>query len=195
MKLHYPPGATPLELEDLEDLLVEVTTQRELDRAEARNIIKAVEWAKTTTRLRKELLMVSGLLRLHEHMLGETWRWAGQYRNKNTNIGSDFPLIREEVPRLCGDATYWVENDTYPWPELAIRFHHRLAKIHPFVNGNGRHARLAADLVLEYNGHAALPWGGSNLVKASPERDEYIAALHEADREDYGRLVRFAQSG
>ena len=123
VKLHYPPGATPLEPEDLEDLLVEVTTQGELDRAEARNIIKAVQWAKGNTRLRKELLMVSGLLRLHEHILGETWRWAGQYRNKNTNIGTDFPLIREEVPRLCGDATYWVESDTYPWPELAIRFH------------------------------------------------------------------------
>lgn len=195
MKLYYPPGATPLEPEDLENLVVEVTTQGELDRAEARNIIKAVQWANGNTRLRKDLLTVPGLLRLHRHMLGETWRWAGRYRNKNTNIGTDYPLIREEVPQICGDARYWVENDTYPWPELAIRFHHRLVKTHPFVNGNGRHARLAADLLLEYDGHAVLPWGGTELVKASSERDEYLAALREADQNDYERLVRFAQSG
>jgi Fic-DOC domain mobile mystery protein B len=128
-------------------------------------------------------------------MLGETWRWAGRYRNKNTNIGLDFHLIREEVPKLCSDVTFWVDNDTYPWPDLAIRFHHRLVKIHPFVNGNGRHARLAADVLLEANGQSALPWGGESLVWATPEREEYLAALREADRNDYQRLAQFAQSG
>ena len=95
MKLHCPPGATPLEPDDQENLIAAVTTQEELDRAEARNITKAIQWSRGNARLRKELLTVSGLLRLHDRMFGETWRWAGRYRNKNTNIGVDFQSVKE----------------------------------------------------------------------------------------------------
>lgn len=49
---------------------------------------------------------------------------------------------------LLNDARYQVENDSYHPGELAARFHHRLVKIHPFPNGNGRHSRIMADALL-----------------------------------------------
>jgi fido (protein-threonine AMPylation protein) len=39
-----------------------------------------------------------------------------------------------------------------------VRFHHRLVQIHPFPDGNGRHARLAADLLVKAR-HAAVFMG------------------------------------
>ena len=127
-------------------------------------------------------------------MFGDTWKWAGQIRQSNKNIGIDWPYIGEGVQALCGDATFWVEHGTWPWPEIAVRFHHRLVAIDPFVNGNGRHARLAANLLLEYNGENRLSWGGVSLVEQGQLRCAYISALRRADKGDVGPLVEFAQS-
>ncbi len=196
MKLNeYPPGATPLEPEDLEKLIPDLATRAELNAAEQANILRAMLWARSDRRLRGGLLSTNGLLRLHKEMFGAVWKWAGQIRTRELNIGVDAHQIREELPKLCGDVSYWVEHQTYPWPELAVRFHHRLAWIHPFLNGNGRHARLASDLLLEFHGEDPLPWGGNvELVEASPHRDEYIAALQAADRKRYAPLVSFCTS-
>jgi len=194
VKIEYPPGATPLEAEDLEQLIPTLSTQRQLNEFEARNILKAEQWARGSSRLRGQLLSVSGLLQLHQRMFGDTWKWAGRYRTRDTNIGIDWRQIQEQVPALCGDVRYWVENRTWPWHEIAVRLHHRLALIHPFVNGNGRHARLAADLLLEWNGQPRLGWGSGSLVEQSERRAEYIAAIQEADRGSLERLLRFAQS-
>lgn len=65
--------------------------------------------------------------------------------------------------------------------------------IHPFPNGNGRHSRLAADLLLQSLDGNTLSWGGQdNLETASDARKEYLAALKEADAGDYSRLLAFA---
>ena len=77
---------------------------------------------------------------------------------------------------------------------IAIRFHHRLVSIHPFPNGNGRHARLIADVLIEQLGAPRFSWGGSSsLVKASALRQQYIAALQRADRGDASALLAFAR--
>lgn len=194
MKIRYPAGATPLEPDALEQLIPTLATQGDLNRAEAQNIASAMEWARSNPQLRHDLLSVSGLLRLHREMFGDVWKWAGRFRLHQTNLGDEPSQIPTKTQALCDDIVYWVDHHTYPWPELAVRFHHRLVSIHPFVNGNGRHARLAADLLLQYNGHGPLPWGGQALVEESSLRREYIAALQEADRDSYERLVRFAES-
>lgn len=194
MRIEYPPGATPLEPEALEPLIPTLSTQEQLDEFEAQNIASAELWARGNSRLRSILLSQPGLFELHRRMFDQTWKWAGQYRNRETNIGVSPALVREQVPALSGDARHWIENETWPLPEIAVRVHHRLVYIHPFVNGNGRHARFVANLLLEFNGLPRLPWGGGGLVGRSDRRDEYIASLREADREEYGRLVAFAQS-
>ena len=77
---------------------------------------------------------------------------------------------------------------------IAIRFHHRLVSIHPFPNGNGRHARLIADVLIEHLGAPRFSWGGSrSLVDASALRQQYIAALQRADRGDLSALLAFAR--
>jgi len=194
MKFENLPGSTPLEVEELGALIPDLTTQGQLNEFEAQNIAKAEQWATGNARFRGELLTGTGLIRLHERMFGDTWKWAGKFRTSNKNLGMDWARIPEEVQKLCGDARYWVEHDSWPWPELAVRFHHRLVRIHPFVNGNGRHARLAANLLLAHNGKRRLPWGGASLTEQGDKRKEYIASLREADGGSLKRLVQFVQS-
>ncbi len=123
-------------------------------------------------------------------MFDQTWRWAGVYRRTGTNIGVPAHQISEGVRNLCLNVCTQVEFAAYPWPEIAVRFHRDLVWIHPFENGNGRHARLAADLLLTYHGQPVLSWGQSRLVANDETRREYLAALREADQGDYSRLLR-----
>lgn len=127
-------------------------------------------------------------------MFGQTWRWAGRIRLSNKNIGAPKDQIRERLKGLCDDIEYQVGHRTYPPDELAVRFHHRLVSIHPFANGNGRHARLAADILVTRLDGEPFAWGGISLEAASRVRDEYIAALPAADDDDIAPLVRFARS-
>jgi Fic-DOC domain mobile mystery protein B len=189
------PGATPFSLEDLSGLIPDLSTRAELNIAEQRNITRAVLWAQRNRRIRQELLSIPGLCRLHEEMFKAVWRWAGRIRSSEKNIGVPAHTIREQTVQLCENTRLWIAESVFPWPEIAVRFHHRLVEIHVFHNGNGRHARLASDLLLRYHGQPQLPWGGDrSLVESSPGRTEYITALEEADSHDLERLLRFATS-
>ncbi|MCX5956706.1 MAG: cell filamentation protein Fic, partial [Cyanobacteria bacterium] len=60
--------------------------------------------------------------------------------------------------------------------------------------GNGRHARLIADVLIEQLGAPRFSWGGSSsLANASGLRQQYIAALQRADRGDVSALLAFAR--
>jgi fido (protein-threonine AMPylation protein) len=88
-----------------------------------------------------------------------------------------------------------MEHQVEPVDQIAIRFHHRLVSIHPFPNGNGRHARLIADVLIEQLGAPRFSWGGStSLVDASSLRQPYITALQRADRGDISDLLSFARA-
>lgn len=136
------------------------------------------------------------LRRLHRRMFREVWRWAGQYRMRETNLGVAPEAIAGDVRALVGDVSVWVRQGTFEADELAIRFHHRLVKIHPFVNGNGRHGRIAADLLMVALGERRFGWGAG--LKASTEelRRTYQRALRlaDADSDDVGDLIAFARS-
>lgn len=190
-----PEGATPLSPDDLRGLIPShYTTKAQLDAHEQANIIQARTWAFKSRKLRKELTTFSGLLLLHKHMFEDTWEWAGTLRKTQTNIGVDPFQISTELYKLAEDVFYWVEYQTYPLVELAVRFHHKMVWIHPFPNGNGRHARLAADLLIHFNGGKELSWGGKSLSKASEIRKKYIAALQQADLRKFDDLIEFANS-
>ena len=193
MKFTDAPGATPIDLDGVKDLIPPLTTQEQLNAFEQTNIAAAMDWARKIRKLKAELLSVGGISLLHKKMFSETWRWAGAFRRKDLNIGVPWAQVQEQLKMLCDDAAYWDQNHTYPPPELAVRFHHRLVQIHPFANGNGRLSRLAADLFLHYRNESPLTWGGSiNLVDATQDRGEYITALGEADKGEFSRLMRFA---
>lgn len=140
------------------------------------------------------MLTVDFALTLHKRMFGDVWRWAGAYRRSERNIGIEFYRIPQEMPTLFDDVRTWVENGTYPLDEIGVRLHHRLVLIHPFPNGNGRHTRLMADLLVERLGGQSFSWSGGSLANVGELRAKYVAALQAADNRDIGPLLAFARS-
>ena len=104
-------------------------------------------------------------------MFNEVWGWAGNFRKTDKNIGVDKFIIPQELRKLIDDCKYWIENKTYPDDEIAIRFKHRLVKIHPFPNGNGRHSRICADILISKGLKKEIfSWGGKKLTdRSEPE--------------------------
>jgi len=191
----YPDGATPLEPEEMEGVkLRHITTRSELDRWEQANIQEAFEWL---ARRRKKISIISEvfLCQLHEKMFGKVWKWAGTFRHTNKNIGVEWPYVPVELKTLLDDVNFWIANKTYPPEEIAYRFHHKLVWIHLFPNGNGRHSRMIADILLtEVFDLKAFSWGSGNLVEAGVSRKQYITALKAADEHDYSLLQAFVTS-
>ena len=191
MTVDYPTGATPLDADEAEGLkLAHITTCSELDYFEAANIRKAEQWA--FGRKHKDLVTPDFIRRLHKQMFGDVWKWAGNYRTTEKNIGVLAWDIGPQLRQLCDNVQYQIEQSSYQPDELAARFHHQLVKIHPFPNGNGRISRIMADLVLVFLGHLRFSWGQENLDKET--RNNYLAALRAADKHDYALLKKFVRS-
>ncbi len=188
------PGATPLDDEELAGLIPDhVTTRAQLNELEQANIISAQAWI-NQARI-KSVTDREFLLRLHKQMFGSVWQWAGKFRLTEKNIGVAPNQISVGLLNLCHDAETWIEYKTYPLDEIAARFHHRLVAIHLFSNGNGRHARMAADLLLERTlGRPPFTWGSTTLVESGETRTKYINALKSADKNDYEPLLRFVRT-
>lgn len=185
-------GATPLGAEEMEQLIPSyITLRAELNEAEQRNILEAETWA---FRRERNVLSEGFLKDLHKRMYGNVWRWAGSFRLTEHNIGIEPYRIAVDLRQLLGDCQYWIENQTCHPDEIALRFSHRLVQIHPFPNGNGRHSRIAADLLLVKLGCKRFTWGRANLVNIDETRDQYITALRAADRHNYGLLKAFVRS-
>lgn len=185
-------ASTPLTAEEREGLIPSyVTLRRELNEAEQANILEAEEWAFARKR---KVLAERFLTDLHKHMFGRVWRWAGKFRRTERNLGVDPLRIAIDLRQLLDDCRYWIEHATYPPDEICARFHHRLVAIHPFPNGNGRHARLATDLLLVALGQPRFSWGRTNLVNPGDTRRAYVAALRAADARDIGPLLEFVRS-
>lgn len=196
LEINYADGQTPLSEEELEGLRIpSITTREELDEFEQLNIEKAIQWTIGKKIKPEELLSEKFIKDLHKRMYGEVWKWAGSFRQSEKNLGIKSFLIPVQLKQLLDDAAFWHVNKTYSADEMAIRFKHELVSIHCFPNGNGRHSRLMADLILEkmYN-EPFLTWGSSNLVKASIKRKAYIEAIKMADNHNLLPLIVFAKS-
>lgn len=188
-----PDAATPLTVEEQRDLIPsDISNRRELNAAEQENILRGQDWA--MRRRRPDLLSEKFITDLHKHMFGDVWRWAGDFRRSERNLGIRFYEIPSSVRHLLKEAKGWMEYKSYSPDEIAVRFHHRLVAIHPFPNGNGRHARLMADLLIMQLGGKRFSWGRANLRDAGEMRTQYITALKAADNHDYGPLLVFAHS-
>jgi Fic-DOC domain mobile mystery protein B len=190
--LEADDAATPLTPAERADLIpTHVTLKGELNELEQKNIIEANGWAFE----RKRNVLDEAFLRgLHRRMFNQVWRWAGNYRTTERNLGVLPHVIQLQLIQAIEDARHWVEHKSYEPDELAVRFHHRAVAVHPFPNGNGRWSRLAADLLITNQGGMRFSWGGGNLHLHGKSRDTYIDALHAADNHDLGPLVAFARS-
>ena len=183
------PDATPIE--DISGLIpTHITTRSELNEWEAANILKAAR--RYLTVKKRWLLNIDWLKKVHKDMFDETWSWAGKFRQSNFNLGADWHSITEQMKILVDDIAQWEKINKAPVVfEQSIRLHHRLAKIHPFTNGNGRHARLVADIFLFNHNHKLPLWPDKVLIEESDIRKRYILALQAADKGDYKLLEEF----
>jgi Fic-DOC domain mobile mystery protein B len=187
-----PDDATPLTPEEMRDLIpTHITFRSELNEAEQENIALAQDWALGS---RRNLLSERFITELHRRMLGNVWRWAGRFRTSERNIGIPFYEIPVELRQLLDDARAWIDLESYPIDEIAMRLHHRLVQIHPFPNGNGRHSRLMADLLVMRKGAERFTWGRDSLHRAGDMRAHCIEALRAADNQDISPLLAFSRS-
>lgn len=185
-------GATLLTPDEIRELIpTHIATRDDLNEAEQENIVRGQAWALAR---RRDILSEKFIRDLHKQMLGEVWRWAGKFRQSERNIGIPFYELPVALRQLLDDTKAWIEHKSYPPDEIAVRFHHRLAQIHPLANGNGRHSRLMADLLVRELGQERFSWGSANLQDASEVRGRYIAALKAADNHDIAPLVAFSRS-
>lgn len=196
LTIEYIEGQTPLDEDEKDGLRIpSITTREELDEFEQLNIEKAIQWTFGKKISVEQLFSEKFIKDLHKRMYGEVWKWAGTFRTSEKNIGIKSYLIAIELKQLLDDAIFWKENSAYNPEELAIRFKHRLVSIHCFANGNGRHSRLMADLIIEklYDSNF-FSWGSANLVKATETRSNYIQSVRKADNNDIEPLIAFAKS-
>jgi len=196
LELEDLEGKTPVDEDEKEGLKIRtISTRGELDEFEQKNIEKAIEWS-----LRKKftidgILTEAFILDVHKRMFGVIWKWAGKIRKTNKNIGVDKFQISVELKILLDDCQFWIIHQTFEPDEIAIRFKHRLVKTHIFPNGNGRHSRLCADILISHGfNRPVFSWGTLNLANKGETRKRYLDAIYQADKGIYGPLIEFARS-
>jgi Fic-DOC domain mobile mystery protein B len=194
----YADGNTPIRPEEAEQLIPRISTMGELNEYEALNILQARAWAFDDRTMRSlDPLDELYVREVHRRMFENVWKWAGRYRQTERNIGCDPREIVQRIPQLLANTRHWLDHRTFPADEALLRFHHELTRIHPFANGNGRHARMLADIVAVKCGQAEFTWGaGKDLVAEGNARSRYLAALRalDANENDVKPLLNFARS-
>jgi Fic-DOC domain mobile mystery protein B len=196
LKINYIQGQTELDEDEKDGLLIKsITIREELNEFEQQNIEKAIQWTFGRKLKKEQLLSEKFIKELHKKMYGDVWKWAGEFRKSEKNIGVKSYLITTELRILLDDCLFWIDNNVYQQEEIAVRFKHRLVSIHCFANGNGRHSRLIADLIMEklFVG-SFFSWGGNNLVNQTDSRLNYIMAIKLADANKIESLIEFAKS-
>ncbi len=186
-------GNTPIDEDESRGLRLSwVRTRGDLNDAEAANILEGRRAIRSPSL--DEVTDDLWLRRLHKLMFGDVWSWAGTYRLTDRNIGIGWTAISAAVRALVDDCRTWAVFDHTEVP--AARFHHRLVAIHPFPNGNGRHARAAADYLCGALGLSPTTWGANAFENTTELRAAYLRALRAADSdpEDLEPLVIFMWS-
>ena len=196
-KLTYPTGATPLNPNEIEGLIPDyITTQEELNILEQQNIIEGINWA--DHQKKPDVLSITFNYELHKQMFNQVWKWAGEPRKTDKNIGCHWQQIPTQLSNFFENACYRIESKKHNWNELAAWFHHKLVSVHVFPNGNGRHARLMTDILLKSNNQKPLTWGQKMhsfpIEVEGNTRKAYISALKKADKNDFIDLIKFVKS-
>ena len=188
-----PDGATPLDPDEAEGLIPDhIRTRGELNEWEQANVLAGAEWAVST---RKDALDEVTIRELHRRMFDRTWNWAGTYRTSDKNIGVYWVTVGVAVHQVVENGRFWMERGTYPSDEAALRLHHRMVQVHPFPNGNGRHARMWCDLLLRQLGRPPFEWRSRDLDRSTEARTAYIRSLRAADGGDYDPLFELYLAG
>jgi len=182
-------GETPIDPSGLKDRSIKTRSQLHL--VEAENIRKAmVKYLAATPSASQSPFTYDWLLKLHGEMFGDVWEWAGVVRTRNLSLGISWEQIGQQLGGFVLDIQAWDKRENFLL-EQAVEIHHRMVCIHPFENGNGRWARLLANIWLRQHGKPAIEWPESAVdEQASSIRSEYIAAIVEADNHHLEPLMK-----
>jgi Fic-DOC domain mobile mystery protein B len=196
LDLDYTGGQTPLDEDEKEGLLIPtIATREELDEFEQQNIEQAILWTLRRSMKTEKILSEDFIKSMHWRMYCNVWTWAGEFRKTNKNIGVDKWQIPVELRSLLNDIKFWHANNVYSPDECAIRFKHRLVRIHCFPNGNGRHSRLMADIVInKIFKQPVYTWGSGSMAKHGEQRTNYLKSIKAADNGDFLPLILFART-
>jgi Fic-DOC domain mobile mystery protein B len=190
----YINGQTPIDEDEKEGLKIKtISTKKDLNEFEQKNIERAIEWSLENKFSVERILTEEFIYEVHKRMFEEVWDWAGKKRKSNKNIGVDKFQISVELKVLLDDYKYWGANKTYPDDEIAIRFKHRIVQIHIFPNGNGRHSRLLADILISHGLRSKVFSWGRTITNKDQARKTYLEAIYKADKGNYLPLIEFAR--
>lgn len=188
--LMRPQGEGETPIDDLSGLLIDIKDRKELDIAESANNSKAhskyLLFMKPTSR--KNLFTHESLFQIHKDMFGAVWSWAGQVRKTEKNLGTPPVKISSEVDRFLYDLHQWEKSRIEPF-EIAVKLHHRLVQIHPFENGNGRWARLVANIYLHREKLPIIQWPSDEKLVRDVFKPRYLTALKKADHGKYDEFL------
>ncbi len=186
------PGETPID--DFSGLLVKgITTRRELSVVEARNVLRAtIRYLAGVPSADDAPFDFHWLLKLHREMFGDVWAWAGQPRKCDLNIGVPWYEVEPRLYDVTRNLPYWAD---LPAVEQAARLHHGAVHVHPFLNGNGRWARMLANVWLRRCGSRPTEWPEQTIGEGtSVVRGEYLEAIKAADAHDLQPLIELHRS-
>jgi Fic-DOC domain mobile mystery protein B len=194
LEIEYLEGQTPLDEEEIEGLKIKsISTRRELDEFEQLNIEKAIQWTMGKPFSADQVFSEAFVKEVHYRMFKDVWTWAGQFRKTNKNMGVEWPQVGLSLKQHCDDCKFWVAHQTYSEEEIAIRFKHQIVSIHCFSNGNGRHSRLMADIIINaLFKKPVFSWG--RLANENEIRSDYLNVIRIADKGSITPLIGFAQS-
>lgn len=181
-------GGTPLP--DISGLIPRhVLTKEALDRAEFSSINKILpKYILKKPANRTAPFNFEWFLKLHKEMFGEIWEWAGKLRKHGLNLGVAPVKIASELHGVRSELGKW-EEDNMASLEIAVRLHYRLVWIHPFAGGNGRWARMIANIYLRKKDLPLILWPEDRLTVQGSVRDAYILSLRKADQGDFKPIV------
>ena len=114
---------------------------------------------------------------------------AGQYRNMPVRIAGSIhePPPAWQIPAVMNDWAKWLaaaEAKQLDTVSLAAIAHHKLVEVHPFIDGNGRTARLIMNIILMRDGYPP-------AIIATANRQQYYRALSRADNGNPAPIVNF----
>ena len=182
------PGETPIDPSGLKHR-GSITNRQELAVAEALAINKSfLKYLAARPSARSAPFDYEWFLRLHREMFGDVWTWAGVVRTRDLNIGAPHSQIIERLAALAGDLHSW-SGFGHTFETQAVWLHHKSVQIHPFENGNGRWARLLANIWLKLQREPIVAWPDHLLGAASEVRGTYLTSIRAADRGDYAGLT------
>lgn len=161
-----------------------------IEHLEATNHAKALDWVQGQISRKPNKLSEKDILQIHEIVLkGIDDENSGHYRSVPVRISGSAVVLPNprKVPDLMAEFAAWfkVKHALHP-VELAAEAHYRLVTIHPFVDGNGRTARLLMNMILMMSGYPP-------AIIRKRDRLAYIGALEQVQlggsNADYHNLI------